>query len=226
MPSRVVGMAIQSAFALGLHRGKEAHVIFPLDEQAVRRNVWRSLFVFDRFLAAALGRPTLITEEDCSEDCLDGPGEPGPPAPGTASSLSVAVEIAKVIGRILQKIYSTRRVSVKLGQRFAADCDRLERFLREELFWERAMDPATPPIHAVSILHLNLYYCHAVILYTRPFFLFLLKKDQVDGVPLTRFSTRIRKFSQTCVKISEHTVGLVHGAFVAGHLPRRNPFVT
>lgn len=218
--------AIQSAFALGLHRGKETHVIFPLDEQAVRRNVWRSLFVLDRFLAAALGRPTLITEDDCSDDSLDGPDDPGPLAPKITSSLSVAVEIAKVIGRILQKIYSTRRVSVKLGQKFAADCSRPEGLLREELSWERAMDPAVPTIHAVSILHLNLYYCHAVILYTRPFFLFLLKKNQVDGVPLARFSARIQKFSKTCVKISEHTVGLAHGAFVARYLPQRNPFVT
>ena len=86
------------------------------------------------------------------------------------------------------------------------------------------MDPATPPIHAISILNLNLYYSHAVVLYTRPFFLFLLKKDQVDNVPLARFSTRIQKFSKTCVKISGHTVGLVHGAFLARYLPRRNPF--
>lgn len=219
-------MAIQSALALGLHRGKETHVIFPPDEQVVRRNVWRSLFVLDRFLAAALGRPTMISEEDCSNDSLDGPSEPSTPAPRVASSLSVAVEIAKVTGCILQKIYSTRRVSVRLGQRFAADCSRLEGLLREELSWERAMDPGTPPIHAISILHLNLYYCHAVVLYTRPFFLFLLKKDQVDGVPLSRFSTRIQKFSKTCVKISENTVGMVHGAFMARYLPQRNPFVT
>ena len=201
-------------------------MIFPPDEQAVRRNVWRSLFILDRFLAAALGRPTMITEDDCSEDSLDGPGEPRIPAPKMASSLSVAVEIAKVIGRILQKIYSTRRVSVKLGQKFAADCNRLEGLLREDLSWERVMDPATPAIHAISILHLNLYYCHSVVLYTRPFFLFLLKKDQVDRVPSARFSTRIQKFSRTCVKISKHTVDLVHGAYKAQYLPQRNPFVT
>ena len=218
-------MAVQSAFALGLHRGKETHVIFPPDEQAVRRNVWRSLFVLDRFFAAALGRPTMITEEDCSDDSLDGPGEPSVPAPRLASSVSVAVEIAKVVGRILQKIYSTRRVSVKLGQEFAADCGRLENLLREELHWERAMDPAIPPTQAVSILHLNLWYGHAVVLYTRPFFLFLLKKDQVDRIPPACFCSRMQRFSETCVTTSGHTVGLVHGAFAARYLPRRNPFV-
>lgn len=218
-------MAVQSAFTLGLHRGKETHVIFPPDEQAVRRNVWRSLFVLDRFLAAALGRPPMITEEDCSDDSLDVPGESLVPAPRITSSVSVSVEIAKVVGRILQKIYSTRRVSVRLGQQFAADCGRLETLLREELHWKRAMDPATPPTQAMSILHLNLFYGHAVMLYTRPFFLFLLKKDQVDGIPPAQFNSRIQRFSRTCVTTSEHTVGLVHGAFAARYLPRRNPFV-
>lgn len=218
-------MAVQSALALGLHRGKETHVIFLPDEQAVRRNVWRTVFVLDRFLAAALGRPTMITEEDCSDDSLNGPGEPSVLAPRIASSVSVAVEIAKVVGRILQKIYSTRRVSVRLGQQFAVDCGRLEKFLLEELHWERAMDPETPPTQAVSVLHLNLSYDHAVVLYTRPFFLFLLKKDQVDGIPPARFGNRMQRFSQTCVTTSEHTIRLVHGAFAARYLPRRNPFV-
>lgn len=201
-------------------------MIFPLDEQAVRRNVWRSLFVLDRFLAAAMGRPTMISEADCSEDALDDPAAPPTPAPRMTSTLSVAVKIAKVVGRILKNIYSTRRVSVKLGQKFAKDCKDLEILFQEDLSWERAMDPSTPPKHAVSILHLNLYYYHAVVLYTRPFFLFLLKKDQVDGVPPARFSTRIQRFSKTCVTTSENTVDLVHGAFAARYLPRRNPFVT
>lgn len=42
------GMAVRSAFALGLHR-EETLVIFNTEEQTLRRNLWRSLFVLDRF---------------------------------------------------------------------------------------------------------------------------------------------------------------------------------
>lgn len=62
-------MAVRSAFALGLHRD-ETMRIFSNNEQAVRRNLWRSLFVLDRFLAASLGRPTAIRESDCSGPTL------------------------------------------------------------------------------------------------------------------------------------------------------------
>lgn len=42
------GMAVRSAFALGLHR-EEPMVIFSAEEQTLRRNLWRSLFILDRF---------------------------------------------------------------------------------------------------------------------------------------------------------------------------------
>ncbi|SPO01128.1 uncharacterized protein DNG_03875 [Cephalotrichum gorgonifer] len=214
-------LCLMSVYMLSISRRNAAHSYL-----AVRRNVWRSLFVMDRFLAAALGRPTMIAENHCSLDALEPPNGSGPIIPSIASSLSVAVEIAKVMGHILQKIYSRRRVSVALGQQFAEDCKRVEKLLRDDLNPQRAMDPLTPQDEAVSILHLSLFHYHAVILYTRPFFLFLLKKDQVDGMPPGRFHTRIQRFSKACIKYSALTIRLVYGAFEAKYLPRRNPFFT
>src|SRR3954447_3708443 len=67
-------MAVRSAYALGLHR-EETMVIFTPEDQALRRNLWRSLFVMDRFLSCSLGRPAAISEEDCSGDTLK-PADP------------------------------------------------------------------------------------------------------------------------------------------------------
>lgn len=65
----LLGMATRSAYALGLHR-EETMVIFSQEEQAARKNLWRSLFVVDRLLSCSLGRPTAISEDDCSGDAL------------------------------------------------------------------------------------------------------------------------------------------------------------
>jgi hypothetical protein len=65
----LLGMATRSAYALGLHR-EETMVIFSQEEQSARKNLWRSLFVIDRLLSCSLGRPTAISEDDCSGDTL------------------------------------------------------------------------------------------------------------------------------------------------------------
>ncbi|RWA14239.1 hypothetical protein EKO27_g880 [Xylaria grammica] len=66
------GMAIRSAFALGLHR-EESLEVFQLEERLVRKSLWKTLFILDRFLSACLGRPTAISEEDCSNSAFETP---------------------------------------------------------------------------------------------------------------------------------------------------------
>ena len=132
----LLGMAIRSAYALGLHR-EETLIIFSAEDQAVRRNVWRTLFVMDRFLSCSLGRPPGIAEEECSADILRAPN--GPPATDdfgfpqafqggsnlvhTGSyGLEAAVRSCSVIGTILKKIYQERKVSTRLAQKIADIC--------------------------------------------------------------------------------------------------------
>ena len=67
-------MAIRSAFALGLHR-QDCGLDFTSIEIKTRRNLWRSLFVLDRFLAASLGRPVAIPGEDAPDQTLAVPEE-------------------------------------------------------------------------------------------------------------------------------------------------------
>jgi hypothetical protein len=132
----LLGMAIRSAYALGLHR-EETLVIFSVEDQVVRRNVWRTLFVMDRFLSCSLGRPPGISDEECTGDILKSPN----PTAGTddfgfqqtfhgagssghtgSYGLEAAVRSCSVIGLILKKIYQQRRVSTKLAQEVADIC--------------------------------------------------------------------------------------------------------
>lgn len=259
----LLGMATRSAQALGLHR-EETLVIFGLEEQKARKNLWRSLFVMDRLLACLLGRPTAISESDCSGDSLS-PSEKQP-EPSTLKAnfdetgtfaLEAAVRSCSAIGLILKKVYQQRKISTRLAQEIADICKTWPRALPNVLHWRQAptvssIDPGlnnlirtghslvlyrTDSLQAtasqgVAILHINLLYCHSIILLTRPFFLYILNMEtqrQVDqassGNRAPRPYLRMEKFSEACVIASTHTILLAQNAFDAGYLSRRNPAV-
>ncbi|KAF7453042.1 Fungal-trans domain containing protein [Pyrenophora tritici-repentis] len=235
----LLGMAARSALALGLHR-EEAMVIFSTEEQNERKDVWRSIFIMDRLLSCSLGRPTAISEDDCSGDTLHPPeryneetwaystktvydyNETGPPA------MEAAVRSCRQIGIILKEVYQKRKISTRLAQEISDVCQTWPRALTPILQWRQA--PNASPSQGVAILHINLFYCHSVILLTRPFLVYILNKEtQVHG---GQFGTRprrpldrIEKFGETCVISSIHTTLLVQNAFEVGHLSRRNPVV-
>lgn len=240
----LLGMAVRSAYALGLHR-EETMVIFNPDEQTSRRNLWRTLFVVDRFLSCSLGRPTAISEDDCSGDTLrpaDPPGDSDSfgfnsayPSNATFSqtstfALEAAVRSCSVIGLILKRVYQQRKISTRLAQEIADICKLWPKALAPVLHWRQAATAS--PSQGVAILHVNLFYCHSIILLTRPFFLFILNAEtQKDiaqsqtGIRPPRSLSRMEKFSEACVIASTHTILLVQNAFEAGYLPRRNPAV-
>lgn len=231
------GMAVRSGFALGLHR-QETMVIFPVPDRIVRRNVWRSLYVLDRFLAAALGRPTSISEEDCSAEALVTPerylGQEKYLAdtntdPSSSSGLNAAVRSCQVIGIILKKIYAQRKISTKLAQEISEQCKGGPQKYHAGLHWRQAMNTGIDPAHGMAVIHVNLLYCHAVILLTRPFFLFLMNRMQQErlGVPRAaiRPGSKMEKFSEACVNAAYHTVSLVQMGHEGNYLPQRDPFI-
>ncbi|KAF2114421.1 fungal-specific transcription factor domain-containing protein [Lophiotrema nucula] len=234
-----LGMAARSAQALGLHR-EETMVIFSQEEQTARKNLMRSLFVVDRLLSCSLGRPTAISEDDCSGDTLrptdPPPGETFNGTAGTtfnetgASALEAAVRSCSVIGTILRKVYQQRKISTRLAQEIADICKNWPRALPPTLHWRQAATAS--PSQGVAILHVNLFYCHSIILLTRPFFLYILNLETQRQVNQTstghrapRPFLRMEKFSEACVIASTHTILLVQNAFDAGYLSRRNPAV-
>lgn len=241
----LLGMAIRSAYALGLHRD-ETLSIFCQEEQLNRRNVWRSLFVLDRFLSCSLGRPPGISDDDCGADTLkprDAVGGPDDYSLMQAfpdatkenqvemDSLEAAVRSCQVIGTILRSIYQQRKVSTKLAQEIANICWEWPKFLKPSLEWKNA--PTASPSMGIAIMHVNLLYCHSILLLSRPFFLFILndrlqqtQPNTKDGVRSQRNHAQMERFTEACVISSSHTIKLVQLAYDAGYLPRRNPFIT
>jgi Fungal specific transcription factor domain len=231
-------MAVRSAVALGLHR-EETLVIFSEGDQILRKNLWRSLFVLDGFLSASLGRPTAISEDDCSGDSFRTDNKhnaadplfiPANKSHASSISLEASVRSSQVIGIILRKVYSKRKISTKLAQEIADKCKAWPKELDASLHWRQMVTASAPnSSHGIAILHVNLLYCHTIILLTRPFFLFLLNKVQQerahDEQRPQRVGSRMEKFSEACVMASCHSIILVQNALDGGYLSHRDPFV-
>lgn len=115
-------MAIRTAYALGLHK-EETLVIFSPEEQNVRRNVWRSLFIADCFLSFGLGRPLAISEEDTLSGTLQQHQDPSTLVDDysqlNAYGLEANVRSCIAIGTILRKVYSQRKIGTRQAQEIA-----------------------------------------------------------------------------------------------------------
>ena len=228
------GMAIRSAYSLGLHR-EETLVIFSPQEQKERRKVWRSLFVLDRLLAVSLGRPVAIAEEESSSDILRNhdfsvTNERRPQRPDVcAAGLEAAVRSCHVMGNVLRLVYTRRRISIKLAQILTDECKKWSQNLPANLHWRQAS--SKDKRQATAILHANIIYCQAVVLLTRPFFLYLLsiqvqRSRMNNNIPFPRRKAKMEKFSDACVIAATHNIALCQNAYEGGYLPRLNAFPT
>ncbi|KPM37309.1 hypothetical protein AK830_g9257 [Neonectria ditissima] len=230
-----LGQAVRSAHALGLHRDREIAVMFEKDHLTERRNLWRSLFVLDRFLAMSLGRPPAISEDDCSEDSLEAPTRPSSKAKIrrdqniSSNALNANVEASRIIGKILKKVYSKHEISTKAAQDIADDCKRWSNDLHYTLDSNKLFKGAGALAQSMAILHTQLLGWHSIILLTRPFFTYLLiKVGKIRAATQTSAleqNSRMERFSEACVAASTRTIRLTQAVSVAQRLPQRDPFV-
>jgi hypothetical protein len=230
-----LGMAVRSAYAMGIHREETMRdVIFTPAEMRVRRNLWKTLFILDRFLAATLGRPTAISEDDCSckilrdGDAADIRAVGGPAFDQVhASSLDACVETCHVIGVTL-KVFSKRRISTEKVQEII-DMSRNWDQASSTQAYRRQSGGGPAAAHGMACLHVNLLSLHSLILLTRQLFVmhnWMLVEERSGGkkAPHIRESAMAR-FSEACVVASYRTIKLAVSAWEDGYLARRNPFV-
>ncbi|KAJ8132351.1 hypothetical protein O1611_g1267 [Lasiodiplodia mahajangana] len=228
------GMAVRTAYALGLHR-EESMELFQPEECSVRKNLWRTLFVLDRFISACLGRPTAISEEDCSNSTFEDPKITAS-SPITTSAkathlaaLEATVTTCQVIGMTLKRVYSKRKISTVVGQELAAHLGTWHRELPRSLDWKRLISEPMDPTEGIAILHANVLHCYSVMLLTRPYFLCLLNKSAAVLMPnqskLSRLTYKMETFAQTCVEASQLILLLTQAVLDDNYLPQCNPFV-
>ncbi|KAL1954325.1 hypothetical protein VTO42DRAFT_1399 [Malbranchea cinnamomea] len=234
-----LGMAVRSAYALGLHRKKIAFAFTPA-EQRLRRNIWRSMYILDCFLSASLGRPTGIHNRDAA-DSFDGDREDTPLTEEDIelSSLLAAVRAARLTGDILSSVYTDRKISIKLAQRLSSQFQVWNNSLPSILHWQNISLPNEDPRITLAQLHVNLSYFHGIILLTRPFLLQkivnqirpprpsgdeMLKPPQATN-KLESVVPNEDSFPAACVRAALYSIEAIQSALLKRAFPRRDPFV-
>ncbi|KAM0816019.1 putative Zn(2)-C6 fungal-type domain-containing protein [Seiridium cardinale] len=109
-----VGRAIRIAQDIGLHRSPE-RLRLPRDEWNRRRYIWWCLYILERQLCTALGRPLSINDEDCDTEIPAFTAE----APGADfAGFTSMIHLHRIIGNILKIVNSVRNAD---SWRSAAD---------------------------------------------------------------------------------------------------------
>lgn len=230
-------MAVRSAYSLGLHREETMNeFIFTPEQMRIRRNLWKTLFILDRFLAASLGRPTAITEEDCSCKIMPEQHEFGNLYTNGETdisdihnrSLDACVRSCQMIGVTLG-VFSQRKISTSVVQKIVGTSKDLRHAASTGLYLRLANEVPTSPAQGIATLHVHLLSLHFLILLTRQLFIMHNWKleEQRSGLkkPYTIRESPMAKYSEACVIASYHTIRLVQNARKEKYLPQRNPFI-
>jgi hypothetical protein len=197
------GRAVRRAYTLGIHRGHETEVdnfTSPQGQRVLTQNIWRSLFILDRFLAASLGRPVAISDNEYSDSSLASPcGSP------TRDILDPSVEACQIIGQTLSSIYPHRRVAFEVPNQMMNYLEHHPDFNNDGVF-ENGLANSS---HMMAHINIQLLGFYANIIVCRPFFL-LRFKDTVECKTLDGTEAQINKLSQRCVSQSLEAIRMVN----------------
>ncbi|KAH6963757.1 fungal-specific transcription factor domain-containing protein [Fusarium avenaceum] len=197
------GRAVRRAYTLGIHRGNETEVdnfAAPQNQRALTRNIWRSLFILDRFLASSLGRPLAISDNEYSDSSLASPC-----GSSIRDILDPTVEACQIIGQTLNSIYPRRRVAFEVPNQMMNYLEHHPDFNNDGLFANGMANSS----HTMTQINIQLIGFYANIVVCRPFFL-LRFKDTVECKTLDGTEAEINKLSQRCVSQSLEAIRMVN----------------
>ncbi|KAG8666200.1 hypothetical protein FPOAC1_011003 [Fusarium poae] len=176
--------AFEVAHSFGIHQGKKTEIESWSDTQKIsRRNVWRSLFVLDRFLAATLGKPLAINQY--TDESLVLP---------KGTLLNPAVDACRIIGETVKVVYLGPMISMKAVKVLLGYLDSLT-------------DVKVAPLAlSVAQVRVDSFRIYADILLCRPFFLLRFIASAQERETLNNIEPQINELSQRCVSKRATTV--------------------
>jgi hypothetical protein len=220
----------------------DANTFIPTDlHYLYRQNLWQSLYITDCFLASSLGRPNTITCETASELCSMSDQPFSKAMSQKDSSLFFSVNVSKIVGEILSRVYYKRKASRSIAHLLSLRFNEWMRELPPDLHWRGSEFQSQNPDLILRRLHINLIYFNGIILLTRPFLLYEINKklsepvnespsrniEQSGSDPRAKSGRPEQAycFHGACVRSALHSIIAINAAFSANALPRRDPFV-
>lgn len=231
------GIAVHSAYALGLHQ-EENDAIFVLPAaKRQRRRLWRNLMIFDSFLGAAgLGRPLTISQEDyhsykpngtMPQQCSECAAPTSFDNIRTLASQAIS-NTSFILATVLRKLYVRHKISATTAAGLAKHFEDWSRSLPSCLHWRRLENENLDPVHGAAILHVNLFQLNVIVLLTRPFYLFHMRQalpvKWEDEPKQPDVSEMLQKLSYCCMEASYHLLYLASLARERRILSKSSPF--
>ncbi|KIY67354.1 hypothetical protein CYLTODRAFT_353365 [Cylindrobasidium torrendii FP15055 ss-10] len=142
----LLGQAVRTGQDLGLHRSpRRLQVLTPIQKET-RRKIWWGVYVLDRMLAVALGRPLGINDADCDvehpievDDDILPQYFQDPNVPKGLSLMAGTVALIKlyeIAGRILRVVYALENCKENLEPERKVELERtVEGFHQEVRAW-------------------------------------------------------------------------------------------
>ncbi|KAJ9304232.1 transcriptional regulator family: Fungal Specific TF [Paecilomyces variotii] len=173
----LVGVATRMAIGMGLHTSSTYENI-PVDVSEYRKRIFWSLYMMDRVVSMALGRPFAMRDEDIDVEIFADVDDENiqtdriiPQDPLQPSSMQVPrhiLALRKIASVIGEKVYSqTKARGMDQGQR-----DEVIRQIHKQLVeWRRSMPFPLPELQGSRVPHLSSswfdlnYYTHVTMLY-------------------------------------------------------------
>lgn len=213
------GMAIRFAQALGLHR-QCVNRALPLRDCLLRQRVWRTLYIHDRFHSAALGRPCAVEDGDWDDT------EPAEQSEVDRLSVEMA-RIGSILGDICRQVYRPRTISSEAASGLARRLQQWSDNLPPEMSVHSLLqDKAVPHYDRYVLQRLHLAHLNAVILLTRPFFLYVVATAAASETPVENHARgTAQRLAQACVLSASRSVEIVQALFVDNARPLRPPFM-
>lgn len=221
----MLGMAIRNAQALGLHR-KFINESFKDRSYIVhRRRLFKTLYILDRITSILLGRPLIIDDYDWddfdSEDVYDRDLEGNPIKDTRFECMIQACKISKLLGKVVRNYYSDGIINPYKAEKLAIELKLWSLSLPEPLQIDKIFNSNNPPNktiepwidHKVTLLLLHLSQLYAIVLLSRPFFMYLIfdkkKKRNILKRPKTRPEVAMYNFCKATAKSSALIIQLV-----------------
>lgn len=190
---------------MGMHRDATNMEFEPI-ERNTRRQVWWSIYSFERILCSILGRPTVIDDREMSIKIPDAPMLEQKSM--SAEFMTYALEIIRMSYIIRQRAYFDSNTaeeitpSLAMAESLMQECNSFFATIPPSLSLDYL--PTIPPEQKARILLLHIYYLYTRCIVSRDFLIQKVERNiaNLEGKPLpySEDLSRMLSLSEDCVE--------------------------
>ncbi|KAE8133528.1 fungal-specific transcription factor domain-containing protein [Aspergillus pseudotamarii] len=213
----LIGSAMRLGLILGLNHNIPARQCTDPTEREHRVRLWWAIYIFDRMYTSKIGLPLQIRDDDIYVDLPTPVNSPDAEEQFSDTAYLVSsIRLARIIGQIVEKIYTRKPHQESFLQREQQLLLALQDWVQSLPAHIKLPAVETPQKHVVS-LHLQFNQC--VILATRPILLHALFQQRAHRENHEDTPQPVITLSEACIHAARHSHTLIIEEWVNGSLP-------